>query len=84
MAALHLGSEGESTDGVNGKVGIGTATPGEVLEVTGNIKTTNSSYMIGHLLMGPYHIWVDNVGRLRIKNGPPMSALDGTIVGSQG
>jgi hypothetical protein len=33
MAALHLGAEGYSTDGVNGKVGIGTGSPSEALTV---------------------------------------------------
>jgi hypothetical protein len=33
MAALHLGNEGYSSDGVNGKVGIGTNSPSEVLTV---------------------------------------------------
>jgi hypothetical protein len=33
MAALHLGNEGSSSDGVNGKVGIGTTGPSEVLTV---------------------------------------------------
>jgi len=33
MAELHLGSENYSSDGVNGKVGIGTNSPTEVLTV---------------------------------------------------
>ncbi len=33
MAALHLGAEGYSTDGTNGRVGIGTNSPSEVLTV---------------------------------------------------
>jgi hypothetical protein len=33
MAALHCGGEGYSTDGVNGKVGIGTNSPSEALTV---------------------------------------------------
>lgn len=35
MPALHLGSEGYATDGVNGKVGIGTSSPSELLTITG-------------------------------------------------
>jgi hypothetical protein len=34
MGELHLGSESYSTDGVNGKVGIGTNSPSEVLTVS--------------------------------------------------
>jgi hypothetical protein len=34
MAELHLGAEGYSTDGTNGKVGIGTSSPSEVLTVS--------------------------------------------------
>lgn len=33
MPALHLGSEDYATDGINGKVGIGTATPAELLSL---------------------------------------------------
>jgi hypothetical protein len=33
MAALHLGNEGYASDGVNGKVGIGTSSPSEALTV---------------------------------------------------
>ncbi len=34
MAELHLGSETYSSDGINGKVGIGTNSPSEVLTIT--------------------------------------------------
>ena len=33
--------------------------------------------------MGSYKLWVDGSGRLRIKNGIPVSDTDGTIVGTQ-
>lgn len=36
-----------------------------------------------HLLLGAYHVWVDNSGRLRIKSGAPTSDVDGTVVGTQ-
>jgi hypothetical protein len=42
MAALQLGTEGYSTDGTNGKVGIGTSSPAEPLDVNGNIKASGS------------------------------------------
>jgi hypothetical protein len=34
-------------------------------------------------MLGPFCLWVDASGRLRIKNGTPTSDLDGTAVGSQ-
>lgn len=35
------------------------------------------------ILMGSYYLWVDTSGRLRIKDGAPSSATDGTVVGTQ-
>ena len=35
------------------------------------------------LRLGNYRLWVDATGDLRIKNGPPASDTDGTVVGSQ-
>jgi hypothetical protein len=43
--------------------------------------TTNWSD--GHLQLGPYHLWVDSSGRLRVKSGAPTSDTDGTVVGTQ-
>jgi hypothetical protein len=50
------------------------------LGLTAN-STTNWSD--GHLQLGPYHLWVDDTGRLRIKSGAPTSATDGSVVGTQ-
>lgn len=36
-----------------------------------------------HLLLGSFHLWVDNSGRLRIKLNAPSSPTDGTVVGAQ-
>lgn len=36
-----------------------------------------------HMIMGIYHIWVDDTGDLRIKSGAPTSHDDGAIVGTQ-
>lgn len=33
--------------------------------------------------LGPYRLWVDGSGRLRIKNGAPTSDGDGVVVGTQ-
>jgi hypothetical protein len=35
------------------------------------------------LTLGEYKIWVDDSGKLRIKNGQPISDTDGVVVGSQ-
>lgn len=80
MSALHLGPEGLNTDGINGKVGVGTSAPSEAFEVTGNIKMTGGSFTNGHLVLGQYHIWVDPTGKLRIKNGIPTYSTDGNLV----
>lgn len=37
----------------------------------------------GHLRLGPYRLWVDSTGDLRIKNGAPTSDTDGAVVGAQ-
>lgn len=44
---------------------------------------TTTNWSDGHLQLGPYHLWVDDTGRLRVKNGAPTSATDGTVVGAQ-
>jgi len=36
-----------------------------------------------HPIMGSYHLWIDATGDLRIKNGTPLSELDGVVVGAQ-
>lgn len=84
MAALNLGSEGVSTSGINGKVGVGTASPSEVFEVSGgNSKFGGGNYHNGHIILGDYHIWVDGNGRVRIKLGVPTSNTDGTLIADQ-
>jgi hypothetical protein len=44
MGALHLGSESYSTDGTNGRVGIGTSSPGCVLDV--NVPNSGTPTML--------------------------------------
>jgi hypothetical protein len=44
MAALHLGAEGYSTDGTNGKVGIGTSSPACVLDI--NVPNSGTQMML--------------------------------------
>jgi len=66
-----------------GNVGIGITSPGAKLDVNGNIKCGDGLWNGGHFIMGNYHLWIDTSGRLRIKNGAPTSATDGTVVGTQ-
>lgn len=67
----------------NGNVGVGTTSPGEKLEVNGNVKIGSGGYNNGHLRLGNYHLWVDSTGDLRIKSSAPTSDTDGTVVGTQ-
>lgn len=84
MATLNVGSEGLGTGGVNSKVGVGTTSPAERLDVEGgNLKIGGGGYNNGHLILGNYNLWVDANGELRIKNGVPSTDLDGVTVGSQ-
>ncbi len=66
-----------------GKVGIGTTSPAEKLDVNGNVKAGGGGVINGHLVMGNYHLWVDSQGRLKIKNGIPSADSDGVVVGDQ-
>lgn len=47
-------------------------------EVMGGQGTWNNAFRLG-----AYRLWVDGNGLLRIKNGAPTSATDGTVVGTQ-
>lgn len=67
----------------DGNVGIGTTSPGEKLEVNGNMKISSGAWNSGHLILGSYHLWVDSTGDLRIKSSAPTSDTDGTVVGTQ-
>ena len=55
---------------------------------SGSAKISNfsgtSAWNGAHLVMGTYHLWVDNAtGKLYIKSSAPTSATDGTVVGAQ-
>lgn len=44
----------------------------------------SGAYNTGHIILGNYHIWVEQAtDKLRIKNGAPSSDSDGTVVGTQ-
>jgi hypothetical protein len=61
-------------------VGTGGNASGNVV-----VKDTsgNSSWIGSHLVLGVYHLWIDALGRLRVKNSAPTSDTDGTVVGAQ-
>ena len=46
-------------------------------------KLSGATWNGNHPVLGQYHIWVDSTGDLRIKNSPPTTETDGTIVGTQ-
>jgi hypothetical protein len=45
--------------------------------------STVSDWSTPPLKLGNHSLWIDGSGKLRIKNGTPLSATDGTIVGTQ-
>lgn len=47
----------------------------------GETANSTTNWSDGHLILGPYHVFVDANGLLRVKNGTPASATDGTPVG---
>lgn len=49
----------------------------------GLVSTGGYQWNAGHLMIGPYHLWVDGSGKLRIKSTAPASDTDGVTVGSQ-
>jgi hypothetical protein len=70
----------------DGKFIIGTANQTALFETdiaSGVSGTAGSDWDGSHFRMGDYHLWVDDNGRLRIKNGMPAADSDGDIVGMQ-
>lgn len=49
----------------------------------GAVQAGKGSWDQGPLLLGSYYLWVDPVGKLRIKDSAPTSGTDGTVVGAQ-
>ncbi|WP_298491121.1 hypothetical protein [uncultured Maritimibacter sp.] len=49
----------------------------------GTQKIHGGGWNQAHLQMGPYHLWVDGTGDLRIKSTAPTSDMDGSVVGTQ-
>ncbi|MHA6481218.1 glycosyl hydrolase family 28-related protein [Paenibacillus sp. strain BS8-2] len=46
----------------------------------GHVGSGGSAYNEPHLRLGNFHIWVDNSGRLRYKNGVPTGEADGNLL----
>ncbi|WP_160674416.1 hypothetical protein [Clostridium sp. C8-1-8] len=72
---------------VNLNIGVNIAnnelyldTNGSNLRVDDNLKLRNGDWQYSHLIMGDQHIWIDSNGKLRIKNGAPISDKDGKEV----
>lgn len=86
----HLDLSGYADDQV-GVTGSPTGSGNQLRLIFGGTGTgltrehvlADSAWNTSHPVIGNYHLWVDAAGRLRITDGPPSSATDGTIVGSQ-
>lgn len=75
------------SDGIAKKVSVGKLTApsdaGAIMEVTNGHLQVGSTWDGPHLVMGTFHLWIDAIDRLRMKNGVPSSDLDGDLVGMQ-
>lgn len=60
-----------------------TVSAGDLTIEDGNLVCDSSAWDGPHIVLDPYHIWVDGTGDLRIKSGAPSSDTDGTVVGTQ-
>ncbi|WP_160674419.1 hypothetical protein [Clostridium sp. C8-1-8] len=55
-------------------------TSGTNLRLEDNLRLRYGNWQFSHLIMGNYHIWVDNSGRMKIKDGAPTSNTDGNYM----
>lgn len=69
------------TSGIN--ITNGNVNVSNSVIATNGLITSGGLYNSGHLTLGSYHLWIDDTGRLRVKNGTPLSATDGSVVGTQ-
>lgn len=73
------------------KLGNGSSAPtsrisgddNSTIFTNGDVELFDSNFSQQRLRFGNYYLWVDTSGVLRIKNGEPTTATDGTVVGSQ-
>lgn len=52
---------------------------------SGHLRTIGSSggtWDGEHIVLGAWHLWIDDQGKLRVKNGRPRNATDGSLVGA--
>jgi hypothetical protein len=56
---------------------------GYIMAERGDLGTLGGAWNQSHFRLGTTHLWVDSLGKLRIKSGAPTSDTDGTIVGTQ-
>lgn len=53
------------------------------LYIRGGMQILDHRWNSKPLILGDYYLWLTSGGILRIKNGPPESETDGTVVGTQ-
>lgn len=83
---LHPGSGGIAlmATHANGAVRIAAGGASELARIDASgLYLVGGTWNTPHLAMGAQHLWFDTAGRLRVKNGAPTSATDGTVVGTQ-
>lgn len=81
---LAMGYDDTNDVGVIQSIQAGAAKKGLLLNPSGGlVQAGKGSWDQGPLLLGSYYLWVDPVGKLRIKNSAPTFGEDGTVVGTQ-
>jgi hypothetical protein len=71
--------EWNTTDGLE----LGQWTGAQIIKANRNVQFIGGNWDTPHIVLGTYHLWVDDSGLLRINNGQPTSTTDGTVVGTQ-
>lgn len=64
----------------NGDFAVVIPSLGDALVIS---KADRQVWIPGTLRLGTNYLWTDSLGKLRIKNSPPVSLTDGTVVGTQ-
>jgi hypothetical protein len=50
-----------------------------LIRTASKIQITDSAWNAGHIILGNYHIWIDDLNQIRTKDGAPESPEDGEI-----
>ena len=87
-SSIHSLMQSSGVGGEKANLSLRTMASGTMTEVASclwnhGFKVAGSAWNGIHLVLGDYHIWVDTNDKLRIKNGVPITDLDGTITGNQ-